>query len=560
MPLIPPYWTTSTALTADNWKDAAAKKRAQRDALLPPDWRLPAEIVDAAEGDVTGISAQYLSPRELEITELDEVEELAKRIAEKTYTAVEVCSAFCKRAVHAQQLTNCLTEVFFDAALARAKELDEILEKTGKTVGPLHGVPVSLKDQFDIAGTELTMGYVSYLGRISERDSALVALLRDAGAVFHVRTNVPQTLMMGDTFNHLFGRTCNPLNTKFIPGGSSGGEGALIAMKGSIIGVGTDIGGSVRIPSAMCGLHTIRPTTRRVPYGHATNSLLGQESVLSVAGPMARTLSSCTYFLRTVLNANAANYDATSLPFPFNEAALAKPAKEGKLAFGIMRTDYNFTPTPPVKRALEEAAQKLVEAGHEVIEFDMREYKDTFALSEQFFAADGGEDFRQILSAIGEPLIDGLPPATSGATVYEMWQLNRLKEQMQQEFLAKWLKTAGETTTGRPIDALLAPVKQTTAGPPSWNLWPGYTGMFNLLDTPALSLPFGKVDPTLDAKDPSFKPLSPEDQACYDSYDPVLTAGMPAAVQVIGRRWQDEELLGIGEIVSKVLGTTMKSE
>ncbi|BGO99797.1 putative amidase (putative) [Rhodotorula toruloides] len=519
------YHQTLPHLTKDNWREHAAAKREQRDALIPTEWHLSPDALAAAGDNVTGVPAScgILSGKELEITELDEVEELAKRIADKTYTAVEVATAFSKRAAIAQQLTNCLTEIFFKKALERAKELDEILEKTGKTVGPLHGVPVSLKDQFDIAGTELTMGYVSYLGRISPRDSAIVALLRDAGAVFYCRTNVPQTLMIGDTNNHLFGRTHNPHNRKLSPGGSSGGEGALIAMKGSIIGVGTDIGGSVRIPSAMCGLHTIRPTTRRVPYGHATNSLLGQESVLSVAGPMA----------------------------PY-----AASQKRGKLAFGIIRTDHNVTPTPPIKRALETAAKKLVDAGHEVIEFDSTLIKDAFELSNDFFAADGGEDFKRTLGTIEEPLIPGLSPTPEGLkTVWELWQLNRAKEEMQQAFLAQWLATAGQTSTGRPIDGLLCPPGPVTAVLPGNNRHAGYTGMFNLLDVPALCFPVTKVDPAVDLPDSNFKALDEEDQRFHDEYDAQLTAGVPAGVQLIGRRWQDEELLGLGEVVSDIVGS-----
>ncbi|BGP16425.1 hypothetical protein JCM10213_004019 [Rhodosporidiobolus nylandii] len=554
MPLIPPFWTTASHVTKDNWRELVAEKKAKQAALIPPEWTLPAEVLASAKGDVTGIPLAYLSEREKEITELDEVEELAQRIVNKVYTAVEVATAFSKRAAYAHQLTNCLTEIFFMEAIAQAGQLDEILEKTGKPVGPLHGVPISLKDQFDIAGTELTMGYVSYLGRISERDSSLVALLRDAGAVFHCRTNVPQTLMMGEAVNYVFGRTANPFNTALIPGGSSGGEGALIAMKGSIVGVGTDIGGSVRIPSAMCGLHTIRPTTRRIPYGHATNSLLGQEAILSVAGPMARSLSSCTFFVKAVLSLNPANYDATSLPFPFANDKYAEAAGREKLAFGIMRTDHNVTPTPPMKRALETAAKKLVEAGHEIIDFDMKDFKDTFALAIQFFSADGGEDFRTILSGIEEPLVEGI--ATGGdslKTVYELWQLNRLKEQLQQAFLQKWLATMGETTTGRPIDGLLCPPAPVTAVPDGGNPWAGYTGMFNLLDVPAVVFPVTKVDPAVDVPDTNFQPVSDMDQAFYDRYDPQVTAGMPATIQLVGRRWEDEQLLAVGEMAAKIV-------
>ncbi|CEQ39499.1 SPOSA6832_01025, partial [Sporobolomyces salmonicolor] len=587
MTSFPPFYTTRATLTKDNWRAKVAEKKAAQAALIPDEWRLSPELLSDPRLDVTGVVAEcgILTDKELEITELDEVEELASRLAKGVYNAVEVTTAFCKRASVAQQLTNCLTEIFFERALERAKELDEILKTTGKPVGPLRtslsapsfqgtsphafssltdGVPISLKDQFDIAGTELTMGYVSYLGRISERDSALVRLLLDAGAIIHVRTNVPQTLMVGDTVNYLFGRTHNPLNRKLSPGGSSGGEGALIAMKGSILGVGTDIGGSVRIPSSFCGLHTIRPTTRRVPYGHATNSLvrseetllvagadlrrlyqLGQESVLSVAGPMSRSLSSCTYFLKTVLNANPADYDASSLPFPFNDTVYSEAKARKKLAFGIMRTDYNVTPTPPIKRALETAAAKLEKAGHEGNS-----------------VGDGGEDFKRILAAIEEPLIPGLSITPDELkTTYEVWQLNRQKEALQQAFLAKWLATAGQTSTGRPIDGLLCPVAPVTACIPGGNPWAGYTGMFNLLDAPAVVLPVTRVDPTVDVKPATFEPLSSLDSQFYHACamygillsSPPVTRLTLLRLCSVGKRWRDEELLGIGEVAAKAI-------
>ncbi|GAA5864169.1 hypothetical protein JCM3774_001242 [Rhodotorula dairenensis] len=555
MATIGPYHKTLPHITKDNWRDLAAQKREKQAQLIPAAWRLKPDLIEQAGDDVTGVAVQsgILSARELEITELDEVQELAKRIADKTYKAEEVAVAFSKRAAIAQQLTNCLTEIFFQEAIQRAKELDEILARTGKPVGPLHGVPVSLKDQFDIAGTELTQGYVAYLGRISERDSALVVLLRDSGAVFHCRTNLPQTLMIGDAFNHVFGRTTNPHCRKLVPGGSSGGEGALIAMKGSILGVGTDIGGSVRIPSAMCGLHTIRPTTRRVPYGHATGSMLGQESIVAVAGPMARSLNSCTYFMRTVLNKNPGDYDATSLPFAFDETAYGRPSQAGKLSFGVMRTDYLVTPSPPIRRALELSIERVRAAGHEVIEFDAKDFNEYYALALKFFSADGGEDVRSILAAIDEPLIDGVLVAAEDAkvpSVYALWQLNRAREAMQQKFLDRWLGTAKETSTGRPIDGLLAPPAPITACLPGNNRHVGYTTFFNLLDLPAVVFPITKVDPAKDVADADFQALSEEDEKFRSEYDAQLTANVPAAVQLVGRRWRDEELLGLGEIVA----------
>ena len=162
---------------------------------------------------------------------------------------------------------NCLTEIFVERALARAAELDNALKKTGKVVGPLHGLPISLKDQICIKGLETTMGYVSWIGKYTEKNAVLVDILEECGAVPFVRTNVPQTLMVSrtysvskpvtliriqwpETFNNIFGRTTNPYNRSLTSGGSSGGEGALVALKGSPLGVGSDIGGYVSLETS----------------------------------------------------------------------------------------------------------------------------------------------------------------------------------------------------------------------------------------------------------------------------------------------------------------------
>ncbi|BGP39571.1 hypothetical protein JCM10449v2_003522 [Rhodotorula kratochvilovae] len=558
-----PFYITPATLTKDNWQEKAAAKRAARDALIPPDWRLPAEVLDDKERkNVTSVPKEcgLLSEREMEITEMDEVEQLAKLIADRTYTAEEVATAFCKRAAIAQQLINCLTEIYFVTAIARARELDEILRTTGKTVGPLHGVPVSLKDQFDIKGTELTMGYAAYLGRISKRDCALVSMLIEAGAVLHCRTNVPQTMMISDTWNHVFGRTLNPLNRTLTAGGSSGGEGALLRMKGSILGVGTDIGGSIRIPSAFNGLCGLRPTTRKVPYGFATNSMLGQEAVPSVAGPLSRSFATNTYFLRTVLNADPSLYDANALPFTFNSAAYDAAKEKEKLVFGLMRHDWNVQPVKPVQRGIDTVIERLKAEGHEVVEFDGQAYKGARVLLDQFFRADGGEDIRRARSPIDEPLLPLLTfddPSTT-KTTYELWQMQRHKEELQQAFLAQWNATATQTSTGKPIDALLCPVSITPAYEPGTVFWAGYTGMFNLLDLPACAIPTTTVDPALDGGEvKGFVPLTPTDEEVHSTFSAEKTAGMPVAIQLVGRRWQEEQLLAIAERVQGVIGFSL---
>lgn len=127
-------------------------------------------------------------------------------------------------------------------ALAQARDLDLYYEKFGKPIGPLHGLPVSMKDQLRVKGVETSMGYVGWLGNQEAEDSVMTALLRKAGAVFYVKTSVPQSLMSCETFNNVIGLTVNPRNPNWSCGGSSGGEGANIALRGGVIGIGTDIG------------------------------------------------------------------------------------------------------------------------------------------------------------------------------------------------------------------------------------------------------------------------------------------------------------------------------
>ena len=145
--------------------------------------------------------------------------------------------------------TNCLSETFFQEAIETAKALDVHLQRTGRTIGPFHGLPISLKDNFNIIGKDSTIGFTSWVNNPATYNSTLVELLRNAGAVLYVKTNVPTAMMIAETVNNVFGRTMNPLNRELTSGGSSGGESALIAFGGSPLGVGTDIGTCVKYPS-----------------------------------------------------------------------------------------------------------------------------------------------------------------------------------------------------------------------------------------------------------------------------------------------------------------------
>ncbi|CAF0972959.1 unnamed protein product, partial [Didymodactylos carnosus] len=318
------------------WEETAEKKRKALASLIPEKWRISAsQLPSDSQRSVISFpeTSGLLSDEELAITQLM-VEELATKIASGEYTAVQVCQAYCHRATIAHQLVNCLVEIFFDAALERAKELDEYVKKNGRTVGPLHGVPVSLKDQFRVKGMESSIGYVSWLGKVDKEDSVITECLRRAGAVLYVKTSVPQTLMCGETVNNIFGRTLNPYNRLLSCGGSSGGEGVLIALHGSPMGVGTDIGGSIRLPAGFNNLWGLKPSHGRMPYAKLANSMEGQETVPSVCGPLARTSRDLAYFLRSILEQEPWKYDPKVIEIPWRESTYEQ-GKTGKKVFGV---------------------------------------------------------------------------------------------------------------------------------------------------------------------------------------------------------------------------------
>ncbi|OGM45410.1 general amidase-B [Aspergillus bombycis] len=184
---------------------------------------------------------------------------LLEKLASGGFRSVEVTIAFCKRAAIAQQITCCLAEMFFDKAPARAKQLKETFART--RAGPLYGLPIRIKESFNVPGAPTTLGFVGFLDRApASTSSAWVEILNNSGAVLYVKTNVPQVLMTPDPHNNVFGRVLSPHGRSLTAGGSSGGEEALVAMRGSTLGVGTDIAGSIRMPALCCGAFGFKPT------------------------------------------------------------------------------------------------------------------------------------------------------------------------------------------------------------------------------------------------------------------------------------------------------------
>ncbi|CDR47630.1 CYFA0S35e00342g1_1 [Cyberlindnera fabianii] len=543
-----------------SYKDISAKKRAERDSKFKPEWLVPEEELPGPEVlDVLQwpVSSGYLSASEIEITEAP-IATIRANIKSKKWTAVTIAKAFMHRATIAHQLVNCLTEVFFDLGLEMAASLDKYYEETGQLIGPYHGIPISLKDNLIIRGQPASIGVVCLAydppSFTEEDESPNVKTLRSLGAVFYVKTSVPTAMMIGETMNNLYGYTLNPFNRNLTCGGSSGGEGALVAMKGSVFGIGGDIGGSLRIPSAFQNLFTLRATSGRLPGGGRA-ALVGLESVPSVQGPMARELCIVEEYcqIMTDLDKNMENLDVKFVPYGWRQVVDLPE----KLTFAIAREDDKVHPYPSILRGMDIVIEKLKSAGHEIIEWDPTGQGEFDQLVHSFFTSDGGNKIKKLHEATGEPFFEFMHIYRDAKeiSVSDLWDMQSKRNGIVKKFIKRWDGTAKLTSSGKPIDGLLLPTSPYSGAPLNKNQYCGYTSVFNGLDWPAGTVPVTRADKEIDLKEVDYKPKNDTDQLCYDSYDADKCHGGAISVQVVGRKLQDEKVLKMMKIVAQCCGT-----
>ncbi|KIY02989.1 uncharacterized protein Z520_01455 [Fonsecaea multimorphosa CBS 102226] len=537
-----------------------AKRAKTRDALIPKQYWVPTKDLPPAEQtSVVGLLSPLLTDKEIAIVSILDVTALLEKIHSRQLSAVEVLEAYVKQTIFTQQLVGVLTETMIPEAFERARALDKTLAETGKPVGPLHGLPISLKDQFHIKGYELNIGYVSRIGTVSDRHCTLVDLLVKAGAVYYVRTNLPQNIMRGEVDNFVYGLTTNPSNRTLTPGGSTGGEGALLAMHGSPLGVGTDIGGSVRIPAAFCGIWSLRPSYHRVPYQWSANSMLGQEAVPSVIGPMCSSYSGLVEFMKAIAEQEPWLHDPLVLEKPWNQAAFEAPQNKEKLSFAMMWDDGVTRVHPPIARAEKAVVAALKAAGHEVIDWVGVNHVEGTAILDIVYKADGGKDIRDECEASGEPILPGLGEgASKHLSVWEAWQLNKRRDAYRKTYLDAWNTSASKTSTGRPVDAIISPVAPFVAAVLSENDNLDYTSIWNLLDYPSVVFPTGlRVDPKIDTGKIAGEPLPGErdriNAARWEEHGAAGYNNAPIGLQVLGRRGREEEILGIAKVIGKAI-------
>ncbi|KAF2764279.1 amidase [Teratosphaeria nubilosa] len=525
-----------------DWTDIAAKTQTKLRNSMPSEWRIPQDKLPRIDQiDVADFprTSGLLNETEIKITE-SYATEIVGAVAAGEWTAEEVTRSFCHRAAIAHQLTNCLTILMFDEGIAQARKLDEHFARTGKAVGPLHGLPVSLKDNFNVKGKPSSVGFCSWALEPMQDESTIVGVLRSLGAIVYVKTNVPTAMMIAETVNNCYGRTVNPLKRDLTSGGSSGGESALIAMRGSPLGVGTDIGGSLRIPAACTGIFTIRPSYGRFPHFDARTGLAGQESVASVHGPMAQSVADLRLWAESVVGTQPWLQDPKVIELPWRPISLPQ-----KLKFAVLWNNGIITPTPPVQRALKETVVKLVAAGHEVVSWPNTDHAEATALLGKFFVADGGKSIKKILEPVSEPMRPEMKAYEDAQElgVYDLWLLQKQRTALCKRYLDRWNAVDS-------LDAILSPTTPyaTTKHGQFRNV--SYTCVYNILDYSAVSFPTGVyVDKERDIYPASFKAQGQDDEITKNEYDAATVHGMPVSLQLVSRRLEEERILAITERV-----------
>ncbi|KAJ6031942.1 hypothetical protein N7540_002674 [Penicillium herquei] len=529
------------------WKQLVAQKLEEQYATIPNEWRMQQPVPNPKNTDLYLRSSGCLTEEEVEITELD-VSTLLRRIALRQISAVQVVTAYCKRAAFAQQLIKCCTELMFEKALSRAKTSDEHLERTNKVLGPLHGLPVSLKDIFDVKGYDSTIGWVGLIGKPAQGNSGITECFLSQGAIPIVKTNVAQALMLSDSYNHVFKQSLNSLNRGLISGGSSGGEAALIACHGSPMGVGTDTGGSVRIPAELQGLYGLKPSIGRIPFDESRKWHI---TAPPVAGPLTLDLSGLEFFMNSTLYAEPWRFDASLVPISWRKDIAAKPTRSLKIGYYI--NDPMVRVQPPIEVAVKRVVDGLKAAGHSVVEWDSSTHAAAYKKWVTATFADGGADCRKLCQLSGEPLIEGVLIGTEedALTIAELKELATEKFEYEQYYLKLW--------QGSQLDAIICPVKPYVGMRPK--MWAkskpylGYTSIWNWLDYAALTIPVMGAEENDEVNQTWSKhvPCNESDRINYEQYDYDLIRDMPVGVQIIGGKFGEETCVAVAKVVRDAL-------
>ncbi|CAG9995553.1 unnamed protein product [Clonostachys byssicola] len=538
-------------------EEKVAWARAQRDDGLnkvePKLQGVPDELPKSSQG----LPKTVLTAREIEITENYSVTQLLDILKERKISVEEVTRAFLRRAALAQAATNCVTHLLWDEAIARAKYLDSLPEPEGM----LFGLPISTKEHHGMRGDNVTTNasLVAWIGK-KHGSNLLYDSLWDQGCVFYVRTTQPQTIMHLETVSVVYGRTVNPYNRDLSPGGSSGGESALIGMRGSLLGVGGDIGGSVRCPAAHVGIYAFKPTLKRISVMGARGLMIGKEAITSTPGPMTVDRDALELFMKAALESKPWLTDPSLTFKPWTPFRFIQ-----QLKVAIMWWDGVVKPHPPMIRALQEVAEACKKAGMEVVDWDAESlhHETSWELLTQLYWPDGGEEALGLMKEGGEsvlPLSKFILQEHSqikNLSQHELWDVCRRRDEYRAEYARAWTNSKGED--GREVDVIICPPSFGAAPPHDQSRYWGYTSHWNLLDYPGAIFPVTTVSPEKDPIEAGYVPKNEEDRFVYEMYDPEKYKDMPVTLQIIGRRSHDEKVLAALKEIELAMGRDIGS-
>ncbi|OYT72291.1 MAG: amidase [Chloracidobacterium sp. CP2_5A] len=484
--------------------------------------------------------------------------DLVRRLATGELSAREVAEAHIARIEAVNPKLRAVVVTRFDDVLRAADEADA-RRAAGEPLGPLHGLPITVKASFDVAGLPTSLGLIRQANARAAADAPTVARLRRAGAIILGKTNLPQVAMANECENPLYGRTVHPLSDLRAPGGSSGGEAAIIAAYGSPLGLGSDIGGSLRLPAHACGIASLKPTSGRLTMqGHA-EVFPGMEAIQCQPGPLARHVADLVLAMRVLTAPDNAPGDLTA-PVPWRDS-------DEDVAFNGLRVAYYldnglFCPSPAIRRAVREAVNALEQRGAEVIPWQPPDVAEAFGLFIGILFADNLRYIRELLYA--EPVWTPLWPYLALAQLPNWTRdwLARLADLTGQRATARLLRAARERSAEgywRLVEAraryrerflerldeqrcavILCPADGlpalTHGASASVAEAASYTALYNLLGLPAGVVPWTTVGPAEESDRPDTLDLSQRTARDVERG----SAGLPVGVQVVARHWRED--------------------
>jgi Asp-tRNA(Asn)/Glu-tRNA(Gln) amidotransferase A subunit family amidase len=449
---------------------------------------------------------------------------MAGEIRNGNISATELLEAHLDRITRCNPQLNAFVSIDEQGARFRAKEADDAV-RGGRQLGALHGVPITIKSSIDVSGLLCECGTQIRRGYVPPSDAPLVSRLKAAGAVILGNTTVPEFLMAWETHSALYGRTNSPFDLKRTPGGSSGGEAAAIAACCSAGGIGSDGGGSIRVPAHFSGICGLKPTPGRIPAtGHFPSSV-GPFALLGVVGPMARTVRDLQLLFEATAGPHNGDPNAAPIP-PRPESAVSLH----QTRIGYFEDDGRTPVTPETRRAIRRAAEILRADGFVVEPFRPEGLDDACRLWRVLFVDAAAMVLRQayaqresemysIVAEIIEAAANN-PPLTGERLLETLFERDILR--------ARFL----DQMERYPI--LLCPVNAVPAfrhGERSWTVdgqtveyldASSYSQWFNLLGNPAASVPIDRSD-----------------------------EGLPIGVQIVGRPWDEERVLAIAAALER---------